>query len=88
MREEAAEAMRGGATQPTSQPAPNASTTSSGSGWLGDLANGMLRGSGRKDSVLETVAKSAARTIGSTVGREIIRGVLGSILGGSTSRRR
>ncbi|HIV73227.1 MAG TPA: DUF853 domain-containing protein [Candidatus Aquabacterium excrementipullorum] len=59
-----------------------------GGGWLSDMAGGLLRGSGRKDSVLETVAKSAARTIGSTVGREIIRGVLGSILGGSGSRRR
>ena len=59
-----------------------------GGGWLSDMAGGLLRGSGRKDSVLETVAKSAARTIGSTVGREIIRGLLGSILGGSGSRRR
>jgi DNA helicase HerA-like ATPase len=56
-------------------------------GWLGDLADGMLRGSGRKDSVLETVAKSAARSIGSTVGRELIRGVLGSLLGGGRRRR-
>jgi hypothetical protein len=59
-----------------------------GGGWLSDMAGGLLRGSGRKDSVLETVAKSAARTIGSTVGREIIRGVLGSILGGSRTRKR
>jgi uncharacterized protein len=59
-----------------------------GGGWLSDVAGGLLRGSGRKDSVLETVAKSAARSIGSTVGREIIRGVLGSILGGGASRSR
>lgn len=59
-----------------------------GGGWLSDVAGGLLRGSGRKDSVLETVAKSAARSIGSTVGREIIRGVLGSILGGGTARSR
>jgi hypothetical protein len=65
-----------------------AATPSSGGGWLGEVAGGLLRGSGRKDSVLETVAKSAARSIGSTVGREIIRGVLGSLLGGSGSRRR
>ncbi|WP_280154975.1 helicase HerA-like domain-containing protein [Piscinibacter sp. XHJ-5] len=65
------------------QPAP-----APGGGWLGDVAGGLLRGSGRKDSVLETVAKSAARSIGSTVGREIIRGVLGSILGGGSTRRR
>ena len=84
MREEAADAVRGGA----SDAAAGAASDSAGGGWLGDLAGGLLRGSGRKDSVLETVAKSAARTIGSTVGREIIRGVLGSLLGGSGSRRR
>jgi len=66
--------------------APEESPT--GGGWLSDVAGGLLRGSGRKDSVLETVAKSAARSIGSTVGREIIRGVLGSILGGGTTRSR
>ncbi len=59
-----------------------------GGGWLSDTAGDLLKGSGRKDSVLETLAKSAARTIGSTVGREIIRGVLGSILGGTSSGRR
>ena len=82
MREEAEIAVRGGSAS-APQPAPDA-----GGSWLGDLAGGLLRGSGRKDSVLETVAKSAARTIGSSVGREIIRGVLGSLLGGSGSRRR
>lgn len=56
-------------------------------GGLGDIAGGILKGSGRSDSILETLAKSAARTIGSTVGREIIRGVLGSILGGSGGSR-
>jgi DNA helicase HerA-like ATPase len=69
-------------------PTPTASAPSPGGGWLSDVAGGLLRGSGRKDSVLETVAKSAARSIGSTVGREIIRGVLGSILGGGNSKRR
>ncbi|MGH6646031.1 helicase HerA-like domain-containing protein [Aquabacterium sp.] len=84
MREEAEIAVRGGsAGSTTSQPTPDA-----GGSWLGDLAGGLFKGSGRKDSVLETVAKSAARTIGSSVGREIIRGVLGSILGGSSNRRR
>jgi len=83
MREEAAEAVRQG--QPPQ--APPAATGESG-GWLSDVAGGLLKGSGRKDSILETVAKSAARTIGSSVGREIIRGVLGSILGGSSGRRR
>jgi DNA helicase HerA-like ATPase len=86
MRDEAADAVRAPrSTAPAPQPT---STTSSGGGWLGDLTDGLLKGSGRKDSVLETVAKSAARTIGSTVGRELIRGVLGSLLGGSSSRRR
>jgi len=76
-------------TSPSGNTAPGtAPATSSGAGgWLSDVAGGLLRGSGRKDSVLETVAKSAARSIGSTVGREIIRGVLGSILGGTTRRR-
>ncbi len=100
-RESAYEKLKGRATAtPPQAPAPSrefptergqaapASTTSSGGSWLSDVAGGLLRGSGRKDSVLETVAKSAARSIGSTVGREIIRGVLGSILGGGTSRRR
>ena len=75
--------MEDAAPMPTT-PAPSGTT----GGWLGDVAGGLLRGSGRKDSVLETIAKSAARSIGSTVGREIIRGVLGSLLGGSRSRRR
>jgi uncharacterized protein len=80
-------------SQPTASPqgAPTGaapSPSSSAGGWLSDVAGGLLRGSGRKDSVLETVAKSAARSIGSTVGREIIRGVLGSLLGGGSSRRR
>ena len=73
------------AKTPADEAAP---APSSGGGWLSDVAGGLLRGSGRKDSVLETVAKSAARSIGSTVGREIIRGVLGTILGKGTSRRR
>jgi DNA helicase HerA-like ATPase len=84
MREEAADAVRGGASDASA----GAASDAAGGGWLGEIAGGLLRGSGRKDSVLETVAKSAARSIGSTVGREIIRGVLGSLLGGSGSRRR
>ncbi|MBC7698957.1 helicase HerA-like domain-containing protein, partial [Aquabacterium sp.] len=89
-RESAYEKLKGRAASTTTReqteatpPAPHA-----GGSWLSDLAGGLLRGSGRKDSVLETVAKSAARTIGSSVGRELIRGVLGSLLGGSSSRRR
>jgi uncharacterized protein len=76
------------APAPAGAPAAPAPAPASGGGWLGDVAGGLLRGSGRKDSVLETVAKSAARSIGSTVGREIIRGVLGSLLGGGSTRRR
>ncbi len=51
------------------------------SGWSSAL-KGMLGGSGRKDSILESAAKSAARSVGSSVGRAIIRGVLGSLLKG------
>jgi len=97
-RESAYEKLKGrAAASPTQAPADapsqtaptgTASTAPSAGGWLSDVAGGLLRGSGRKDSVLETVAKSAARSIGSTVGREIIRGVLGSILGGGSTRRR
>jgi len=83
---------RRAADAPTAAPAgrtmDDAAPSAPGGGWLGDTAGGLLRGSGRKDSVLETIAKSAARSIGSTVGREIIRGVLGSLLGRGTSRRR
>ncbi|MGA8008315.1 MAG: helicase HerA-like C-terminal domain-containing protein [Thiomonas sp.] len=86
-RESAYERLKGRveATPTPAAPAP----ASSGGGLLDSLGQGLgglARGSGRKDSVLETLAKSAARTIGSTVGREIIRGVLGSLLGGSKRR--
>lgn len=47
---------------------------------LGSLG-GLVKGTGRKDSVVEAAAKSAARSVGSTIGREIVRGVLGSLLG-------
>jgi uncharacterized protein len=76
----------GTATDAAPSPAPGQAPAETS--WWKDVADGLTRGSGRKDSVLETVAKSAARSIGSTVGREIIRGVLGSLLGGSTGRRR
>ncbi len=63
--------------------APGGESGGSG-GWipdsLKDALGGMMRGGGRKDSVLEAAAKSAARSIGSSLGREIIRGVLGSLL--------
>jgi len=74
---------------PTQTPPPPAAETPS-SGWMDEALGGLgglLKGSGRKDSLAETLAKSAARTIGSTVGRELIRGVLGSLLGGGSKRR-
>ena len=52
-------------------------------GWGGalkDSLGGLLGGSGRKDSVIETAAKSVARTVGSQLGRAIVRGMLGGIL--------
>ena len=57
--------------------------TPAGEGWSGalkDSLGGMLGGSGRKDSVIETAAKSVARTVGSQLGRAIVRGMLGGIL--------
>ncbi len=59
--------------------------TDAGGGVLGsirDSLGGLMHGSGRKDSIVESMAKSAARTVGSTIGREIIRGVLGTMFGG------
>ena len=55
-------------------PAPE----SSGGGIM-DTIGELLRGSGRKDSVIEAMAKSAARSAGSQLGRAILRGVLGSL---------
>jgi len=101
-RESAYEKLKGRAAAspaktPAPTPAPTASTPApsspapapAGGGWMDgalDGLGGLLKGSGRKDSVVETLAKSAARSIGSTVGREIIRGVLGSLLGGGSRR--
>jgi DNA helicase HerA-like ATPase len=62
----------------------------SGSGGIMDSVagslGGLIKGSGRKDSLVEAMAKSAVRTIGSSIGREIIRGVMGSLLGGARRR--
>ncbi|MDE2594316.1 MAG: DUF853 family protein, partial [Burkholderiales bacterium] len=85
IKDEAARVLKG---QSTGSGTGTAQQPQGQGGWLSDAAGELLKGSGRKDSVLETLAKSAARTIGSTVGREIIRGVLGSILGGTNSGRR
>jgi uncharacterized protein len=82
-RESAYERLKERAEQPA--PTPADAGEAAGGGWidslkgsLGDLA----KGSGRKNSLIESMAKSAARTVGSTVGRVIVRGVLGSLLGG------
>jgi DNA helicase HerA-like ATPase len=62
----------------------------SGSGGIMDSVagslGGLIKGSGRKDSLVEAMAKSAVRTMGSSIGREIIRGVMGSLLGGARRR--
>jgi DNA helicase HerA-like ATPase len=62
----------------------------SGSGGIMDSVagslGGLVKGSGRKDSLVEAMAKSAVRTMGSSIGREIIRGVMGSLLGGARRR--
>jgi uncharacterized protein len=50
-------------------------------GVMGSLG-GLMRGTGRKDSILESVAKSAARSIGTRIGSAIVRGVLGSLTRG------
>jgi DNA helicase HerA-like ATPase len=61
----------------------SAGEAAAGGDWTDALKGslgGLLGGSGRKDSVIETAAKSVARTVGNSVGRAIVRGVLGSIL--------
>ena len=66
-------------------PAPGDATRGAGGGMMDsikDSLGGLMHGSGRKDSIVESMAKSAARTVGSTIGREIIRGVLGTLFGG------
>jgi DNA helicase HerA-like ATPase len=72
------------APAPAGKPGGNgkgAATADAGwGGALKDSLDGLLTGSGRKDSVIETAAKSVARSVGSSLGRAIVRGVLGSIL--------
>jgi DNA helicase HerA-like ATPase len=82
-RESAYEKLKGRAAKSTAEGGEKAGASSGG--WMDsvkDSLGGLMKGSGRKDSVVEAMAKSAARTVGSTVGREIVRGVLGSLLGG------
>ena len=83
-RESAYEMLAKRATQTGGALADTAAGASTGGGILDSLKDsfgGLMRGSGRKDSMVEAAAKSAARSVGSTIGREIVRGVLGSLLG-------
>ncbi len=78
----AAKAAAGSEAAPAARGA-GAGAPTAGEGWGGlfkGSLGGLLGGSGRKDSVIETAAKSVARTVGSQVGRAIVRGVLGSLL--------
>ena len=86
-RESAYEKLKGRAA--ASAPASGGAAAPAGGGWMDSVKGslgGLMTGSGRKDSLIESMAKSAARTVGSTVGREIVRGVLGSLLGGGKRR--
>jgi hypothetical protein len=55
-------------------------------GSIADSLGGLMKGSGRKDSLVEAMAKSAMRSVGSSIGRAIVRGVMGSLLKGSGRR--
>ena len=71
--------------RPTGGTSGGAAPAGTGGGMMDsikDSLGGLMTGSGRKDSIIESMAKSAARTVGSTIGREIIRGVLGTMFGG------
>jgi len=47
---------------------------------------GLMKGSGRKDSLVEAMAKSAMRSVGLSIGRAIVRGVMGSLTAGGRRR--
>ena len=55
-------------------------------GSIADSLGGLMKGSGRSDSLVEAMAKCAMRSVGSSIGRAIVRGVMGSLLGGSGRR--
>ncbi len=55
-------------------------------GSIADSLGGLMKGSGRKDSLVEAMAKSAMRSVGSSIGRAVVRGVMGSLLKGSGRR--
>ena len=72
-----------------SGPAPSIGTTGTGGGIVDSITGslgGLMKGSGRKDSLVEAMAKSAMRSVGSSIGRAIVRGVMGSLTGGGRSR--
>ena len=76
-RESAFEKLKGRAEQAT----PSIAQSSDGgiSGAIKDSLDGLLKGTGRKDSLVEAMAKSAVRTVGSSIGRSIVRGIMGSL---------
>ncbi|MEO8135843.1 MAG: helicase HerA-like domain-containing protein [Betaproteobacteria bacterium] len=83
-RESAYERLKGRAATSTVAGGGTEAPATSGGGVMGtikDSLGGLMTGSGRKDSLIESMAKSAARTVGSSLGREIVRGVLGSLFG-------
>jgi DNA helicase HerA-like ATPase len=88
-RESAYERLRGRAGAPAADAGAAAAPAGEG-GWadsLRDSLGGLVKGTGRRDSVVEAAAKSVARSMGSTVGRELVRGILGSLLGTGSRRR-
>jgi uncharacterized protein len=69
--------------------APSINTAGTGGGIVDSITGslgGLMKGSGRKDSLVEAMAKSAMRSVGSSIGRAIVRGVMGSLTGGGRSR--
>ena len=69
--------------------APSIGTAGAGGGIVDSITGslgGLMKGSGRKDSLVEAMAKSAMRSVGSSIGRAIVRGVMGSLTGGGRSR--
>ncbi|NLD54440.1 MAG: DUF853 family protein [Burkholderiaceae bacterium] len=78
------------ATEAEAKAQGKAGDAAAGEGWGGlfkGSLDGLLGGSGRKDSVIETAAKSVARTVGNSIGRAIVRGMLGSITRSSGKSR-
>jgi DNA helicase HerA-like ATPase len=85
-RESAYEKLAGRVAASASTPTIGAPTGGGIVGSIADSLGGLMKGSGRKDSLVEAMAKSAVRSVGSSIGRAIVRGVMGSLLGGSSRR--